>query len=124
VKATLAIIILSIGVASAQGPPIVPTDLIRLPNSCLVGAVEYEAVIIAKAKLDKADIWARIVIATYPNNLPNHAFCAFSLRNADVWTYDILNGSRPANTQKRDLNHILEGLRRYDSTIRGGFFAD
>ncbi len=85
----------------------------RLPNGCLVAALEYEAALSAQRGLAKVT-WARLLRVTYKGMPIGHAYCIFSLRNGDLYSYDINHGAIDLRTRDARAPSILGALRQWD----------
>jgi len=92
-----------------------------LPNSCLIAAREFQAML----QLRYRGVWTRMVQVQYKvKKAPHHAYCTFSLKNGDVWVYDIVNGSVPLSTKHRDIFSIEERLKLLNPVIARAVFLD
>lgn len=95
--------------------------VIPMPKNCLVAAAVFQA----DYELGKHKIWSRIVRVAWNPRGDGHAFCVYSLRNGEVWTYDSVHGSMPLNTTSRDLRSIYEALSaRYGHRLYSAQWLD
>lgn len=83
-----------------------PPEIPRLPNGCLITAVEFQA----QLSLHDNGIWSRVVGLRQMGSFEGHAVVVFSLRNGDLWFYDLNSGSTFLKTTDRSLPAIAAAL--------------
>lgn len=90
----------------------------QLPNGCLVNALEFECAVTAEQGLSHVT-WARLVRVSLRDgwHLRGHAMCVYSLRNGDLWVYDILSGSQKLDTREHDRRSVADSLHRLNRRI-------
>lgn len=90
----------------------IPVDHTVAPNDCLIQAVEAEQQYLIKHRLERVEVWTKIVSVCYfswRKSPTGHAVCVYQLpQNGDIWVYDALHGSRKLNV--RPYTHDLKSL--------------
>ncbi len=65
----------------------------QLPLGCLIDSIEIKYNIEAKARLDKVNIWTKIINVKLKGSKLGHAFCVYEYNN-QLYCYNYTGGSK------------------------------
>ena len=98
--------------APVAEPQVYETHVKPLPNGCLVMAYEFQA-----DQSLRQFTWSRLIRVQYL--FASHAYCVFSLRNGELFSYDALHGSMKLYTHDRSDAGVEKALKEIDPNIFG-----
>lgn len=91
----------------------------RLPNGCVIEAINYQAVILAKEVITKT-VWSKILIVEFKQDgkIVGHAYCVFVTKDGNLFAYDH-RGAQKVYTNKFDATNIA--IRLHKNVIKAWF---
>lgn len=91
-------------------------------NGCVIDASVKQAALKAKAKCDKQNLWAKVLVVRFYKDevLVGHAYCVFEDVDGAMWAYDWA-GSRKLKGNSKDPLYISAQLR---DGVQKAFFSD